>query len=142
MAAKKATPGTVVKMLKQRDELDRRIGRALGARVTGLTASADGREPITVSHTAALAVRMVKNGVVYSFALNLRPLPFQESGLYPFRLQPNTSNALLWTVFQSKTPWAYQIDLIVNDQVVLLDRRSSGGGDKLSLTDQQVIIAE
>jgi hypothetical protein len=140
--AAKPTPGAVVKMLKKRADLNRDIGRALNARVTGLTAAGDGRPPITISHTAAVAVRMVKNGVVYSFALNLAHLPFQESGVYPFRLQPNTSNALLWTVFQSKTPWAYQIDLIVNDQVILLDRRSSGEGDKLSLTDQQIIVAE
>ena len=141
--AARPTTNAVVKMLKKRGDLDRDIGRALTARVTGLTAAAATERPsITVSHTAAIAVRMVKNGVVYSFALNLTPLGFQESGVYPFRLQPHSRNALLWTVFQSKTPWAYQIDLIVNDQVILLDRRSSGEGGKLSLTDQQIIIAE
>jgi hypothetical protein len=138
--AKRPTIAQISKLIKTRGALDRQIDDTLSDHVTGLKL-ATGRPAIQVSHNDVVALRVVRSGVIYMVAFNLTPLPLQASGLYQFTLLPGTTDGLLWTVHQTQDPWAYQIDLIVNDQVILLDRqRSADGTAALPKTDQQPLV--
>jgi hypothetical protein len=113
----------VADLLKKRRALEKQIGAALSktiAKPAALTAGV-----ITVRSTDVVTAQMVKNGTVYTFALNTVALPFAQNGFYPLRPTAGQTNGLQWTVFQSKDTWAYQVNLIVNGMVMVLDRASS-----------------
>jgi hypothetical protein len=100
--------------------------RVTSAAVTSAAVPAGERPPFTVPAGANVAVRIVKSGVIYGLSVNLTALPFNETGFYPLTtLVPNEDNGLVWTIFQTKPIWAFQIDLIVDNQFFPLERRAS-----------------
>ena len=129
-------------LLLQRQEASTAAGEIL-ARMTGSVPEPGPGIPSTrVRAGDRVAVRIHKEGVFYSLAHNLQPLPFNESGVYPLSLAPGT-NGLVWTVFKAKDRWAYAVELIVNGRPpVSLERRSHEDGGALPRIGQHALIVE
>ena len=131
----------LLKVLAKRAELDRLLGEELSSFVGTTAPPHTGRPPIVVPAFGNLAIRMIKQGVTYVFALNKSPLPYAENGYYPLPLSPGL-HGLVWYVRPTKDLWAFQIDLIVHGTVLALDRHSSADIPKPnSILEQQPLEA-
>ncbi len=128
-------------LLLQRQEVSSAADAVL-TRMAGETSLPGVEVPsIRLRSTDRVAVRVHKEGVFYSLTYNRQPLPFNETGVYPLSLSPGT-NGLGWLVFKAKDRWAYQVELVVNNNVVVLDRRSHTDGSSLPQIGQRALIVE
>lgn len=125
-------------MIARRDAVSRELGEALAASAAAAESFAVQRPIIEVGPGDEVAVRMAKRGVIYSFALNRTPLPYNDSHVYPLILSPGI-NGLVWTVSPTKAPWAYEVDIAINGQAYVLDRAQWQLGAPAPDPQQQVI---
>ena len=143
VARKKATkkPRAIGAILKDREKLHKELGFAISSELALAALNHTNRPPIAVQSGSQVAVRMVKNGVVYGFALNKLQLPFQENGFYPLSLVPGT-NGLVWLARPAKKPWAFQVQLLVDGTVVAIDQHSSAetSAPTTTIIEQQPIV--
>jgi len=128
----------MAEILERRNIANRELGAALAASTAASGPFTSRRPIIEVAPGDQVWVRMVKAGVIYSFALNLTPLPHNDRHVYRLLLQA-PMNGLVWTVYPTKPEWAYQVDLAINGQVFLLDRAQWQLGAPLPEPQQQII---
>ena len=130
--AKQEDKKRVTALLRKRRAIEKELGSAL-SKVAGLSAVPVASGLVTVRATDDVIAQIVKNGIVYTFALNTLALPFAENGFYKLTLTQGQTNGLQWVVFQSKDLWAFQVSLIINGMVMVLDRASSAQNPPVTL---------
>ena len=124
--AKKKKTRPIRTLIKERRSLDHELGTAISRSV--VASKPDGTQvTIPVQVGQSVVARMTKTGVTYGLSLNRLALPFQENGFYQLTLMQG-DNGLIWMVFPTKPLWAFQIDLIIDDRVVMMGRHASTEG--------------
>lgn len=118
-------PRAIRVILRERAQLDAELGLAISTDLQTAAPDHADRPTIKVKAHNQLTARIVKNGVTYGLAVNKLPLPFQEKGVYPLTMLGPGVNGLVWLVFPTKKPWAFQVQLLVDGNVFVLDQHTS-----------------